>query len=208
MEHLHFPRSPSPTFFCSSSRNSVQLWLNSLATARYCPVQPLCVCPVLLTLTRNPLKSSALYLCVWPYSKLGPNPLPPLLSSIYSTLLKDKIRSLFCHISCPHHLAFTSSSGKSSEEKGTLAVKSPGSGLAGLLHIMGSRVPAGALPSPELLCWFLCIYPSGISYAPILPIPSLVRKKKCREWRQKGGHKAGVQLKEGGIKVEEKNEDA
>lgn len=169
MEHLHFPRSPSPTFFSSSSGNSVQLWLNSLATARYCPVQPLCVCPVLLTLSRNPLKSSALYLCVWPYSKLGPNPLPPLPSSIYSTLLKDKIHSLFCHISCPHHLAFTSSSGKSSEEKGTLAVKS----LGLVLLVFYTSWAAGCQPGPCQVQSF-CVGSSASIHQASLMLPSFL----------------------------------
>lgn len=55
-----------------SSRSSVHLWCNSLAAACYSPVQPPCLCPVLLTLPRSPLKISALYVCVWTYTKQSP----------------------------------------------------------------------------------------------------------------------------------------
>lgn len=91
-----------------SGRNPTQLWLHSLAAAHSCPVQPVCVCPILLALSRNPFKSSALYLCVWPFSKLAPNLLPycPLVSIPLCwkiTSLHPNL-SLWCHISGPHPL--------------------------------------------------------------------------------------------------------
>lgn len=209
MVHLHFPRYPSPTVF--PPHLEIQYSCDLTAWQQHITVlYNDCVsAQSFWHLSRNPFKSSGPYLCVWPYSKLGPNPLPLLPPSIYSTLLKDQIRSPQFRSVVSHFLpspscriwAFTSSSGVKKREH---LLWDPWVWSCWSSTYHGQQGPAGALLCPELPCRFFSIYPSDISHVPILPIPFLVRKEKCREWRQKGGHKAGVQLKEDGIKVEGK----
>ena len=119
---------------------------------------------------------------VWWYSKLGPNLLSPLPSSIYSNLLNDQVCSpQFCalvshFLPSPSHRIwpFISSSGKISEEKGTLAVGSLGLVLLGF-YVSCS---AGCQSGPCQVQSF-CIYQSDICHVPILPVPFLVRKRNA-----------------------------
>lgn len=124
MVHLHFPRYPSPTVF--PPHLEIQYSCDLTAWQQHITVlYNDCVsAQSFWHLSRNPFKSSGPYLWVWPYSKLGPNPLPLLPPSIYSTLLKDQIRSPQFRSVVSHFLpspscriwAFTSSSGVKKRE--------------------------------------------------------------------------------------------